>query len=1042
MNGYNNAQTSLTAKVFRDGNLLSAWCRGFVLFSLLLLVFSVVSTKTALAYTCSYALSDHAVDLSSTTVAYGGGSITATAKAKIKTSRSGSSGSGASTCAASVSSVLTVTLSQKTGATYSTDGSFSPSATCNLDVTGVTTVDANNGLTGFVSCSRTFQIPAGTGSNDKYAVKGAFAGSSSGSPTVAAGSGSTPESSDINRTAGTKTLSITVGAPATYTAASTSIAFTYTITNTGETALPAATISDNVTGFSCALAGLSAGATASCADSPKSYTLYDAEKNVGQSVTSNVDTNNFSGKNNWIITRTQATSTASGSFDRTIEVWAEPAADTYTASDTQVTFTYYAKNTGNFVGPTGSTLGIKDRLFQGTDGDISCNTSGLAIGATVPCGTLTYDLKDTDLVSGGEVVTDLAERNGGTSNLAGWTFSPITNGKYSAQGNFARSFSVVVSVSPTVYPDDTPATITFSYLVTNTGDLPIPSVVTLDDQDNKIVFGSECDLSGLTSGQTKTCTGTYDYDAQPAKLAIDSNARVNNNPSNLLSDWTVTILNASAISQTAENAPTVSLSSDKVIFDLGDIITFTAVVNNMAPNTDPPKLKVHVKGLLLNLTGNPGLDMISSGCQGADKNLDPGESCTEIYQYTITQDDVDLAHILASAQVEAKIRGNTIYKTSNQLDLLSTGAAADIVSNTVGSFITQRMDQIVSSEPGSYRIRNRRGGGPFSFAANDTGNSKQVAFAMRTDAPQPAASPSNSQTVYKNNAGGPTVVPTSFINDAEGSNTSGFQLWVEGRASAYDDRTAMSDREGSFGIVHVGIDRWISESLIVGMMTSFDGAKETSDSLASLFSGSSEVKGKGWMAGPYVSWAITPQMFLDVRGAYGQSYNDVAVDILSVPYAGDFDTTRWLVQASLSGTFQHNEIYITPEATLTYMRERQKGFSVADKTGINPDLDVSSKTYDLGRLQVGPEIAIRREWDGGVFTPYLHPSLMWDFARSGDAVLKGVSSSDGDIRAAIAFGIRTESLNGVRANLDVMFDGVATSGFDAFSIGGELVVPF
>ena len=176
MNGYNNAQTSLTAKVFRAGNLLSAWCRGFVLFSLLLLVFSVVSTKTALAYTCSYALSDHAVDLSSTTVAYGGGSITATAKAKIKTSRSGSSGSGASTCAASVSSVLTVTLSQKTGATYSTDGSFSPSATCNLDVTGVTTVDANNGLTGFVSCSRTFQIPAGTGSNDKYAVKGAFAG--------------------------------------------------------------------------------------------------------------------------------------------------------------------------------------------------------------------------------------------------------------------------------------------------------------------------------------------------------------------------------------------------------------------------------------------------------------------------------------------------------------------------------------------------------------------------------------------------------------------------------------------------------------------------------------------------------------------------------------------------------------------------------------------------------------------------------------------------------------------------------------------------
>ena len=71
--------------------------------------------------------------------------------------------------------------------------------------------------------------------------------------------------------------------------------------------------------------------------------------------------------------------------------------------------------------------------------------------------------------------------------------------------------------------------------------------------------------------------------------------------------------------------------------------------------------------------------------------------------------------------------------------------------------------------------------------------------------------------------------------------------------------------------------------------------------------------GNGWMVGPYISTMLSPNLFLDIRGMYGQSDNSSTQDIQNVEYRGDFETDRYLVEAILSGHFEYGGTVLTPD---------------------------------------------------------------------------------------------------------------------------------
>ena len=228
-------------------------------------------------------------------------------------------------------------------------------------------------------------------------------------------------------------------------------------------------------------------------------------------------------------------------------------------------------------------------------------------------------------------------------------------------------------------------------------------------------------------------------------------------------------------------------------------------------------------------------------------------------------------------------------------------------------------------------------------------------------------------------------------------------------------------------------------------MLSLDWAQESADGLASVYAGNSEVSGFGWMVGPYVSTALTPNLFLDVRAAYGKSNNDVDITILDMPFSGGFDTTRWLAQASISGQYQWGKFTFVPEATLSYMNEKQHSFDVSDG---NIRIDVGSQSFSLARLRVGPEISLRQEWEKGSFTPYVKPSLIWDITSEGKVIVGGDATLDGEVdaatelRASIEGGLRVEGDNGVTSAMSVTYDGIGVNDLSALTFTGNVNIPF
>ena len=129
-----------------------------------------------------------------------------------------------------------------------------------------------------------------------------------------------------------------------------------------------------------------------------------------------------------------------------------------------------------------------------------------------------------------------------------------------------------------------------------------------------------------------------------------------------------------------------------------------------------------------------------------------------------------------------------------------------------------------------------------------------------------------------------------------------WDVWVEGRYSAFDDDAGNLDRDGHVGVLYVGGDYRIAPNMIVGALAQFDWAKDDSGVLAS------KVDGNGWMIGPYLSAQVHENIYFDLRAAWGRSTNDLTLDTVT----GGFDTSRWLVKGALAGNWFYDSWRITP----------------------------------------------------------------------------------------------------------------------------------
>lgn len=341
------------------------------------------------------------------------------------------------------------------------------------------------------------------------------------------------------------------------------------------------------------------------------------------------------------------------------------------------------------------------------------------------------------------------------------------------------------------------------------------------------------------------------------------------------------------------------------------------------------------------------------------------------------------------------------------------GAPTDMSATTmIGDYLSARNSFILNHQPDRSRRLARFAGFPAS-----TGESSATALGFGALGSLPVSvSLQGNALAYSGSA---RQAMQSLGGAADVPDLGRWDLWSEGRFALFDDG---SNQSGEFGIVHFGADYLVSPSLLIGARAQVDWGEQ--DFAAS----NGTVSGIGVMAGPYATVALSQTLFLDVAGSFGVSSNDISP---IGTYTDEFDTTRWMVDASLVGQFHHGAWTMRPVVTIQYISEHQLAYT--DSLSVV----IADQTVSRGQVSFSPYLGRRWTLDGGLLlTTWLEGSGHFAFASSGATTGSYVDQLEG-LNATLRAGLDFSLPGGASASLAGQYGGIGT---DAHSYGGSLAV--
>lgn len=169
-------------------------------------------------------------------------------------------------------------------------------------------------------------------------------------------------------------------------------------------------------------------------------------------------------------------------------------------------------------------------------------------------------------------------------------------------------------------------------------------------------------------------------------------------------------------------------------------------------------------------------------------------------------------------------------------------------------------------------------------------------------------------------------------------------FWTQVQVDYFNLRQGNFNRDrAQFGLVYAGADYLYSDRLLLGALVQFDLINEKN-----LLRSNIHASGHGWMAGPYLSARLLPDLYFHSRMAFGTSNNKID----PFHFQNDiFQTFRQLYNAEVMGNFMLlNALRVAPTLGVTWFNERQGRY-------INTlDVDIPSQNLSLGQLNVGPEL--------------------------------------------------------------------------------------
>lgn len=316
------------------------------------------------------------------------------------------------------------------------------------------------------------------------------------------------------------------------------VTYTLTVTNTGNVTLNPVTVSDPLLGtITCPTGPLAPGATRPC--TPKVYTLTQADVDAGK--VDNTATTTGKPPTGANVTDADSTSTPlPGSPGIRLDKVASAVTDVDgngTDAGDQITYTLTVTNTGNV---TLNPVTVTDPLLGGV---ITCPPASLAPASSKTCTLRTYTLTQADLDAGNVDNTATAtgtKPGGGTVSDDGSTSTPLPRSPRIELHKSAGAITDGDGNGP-----DAGDTITYSFTVTNTGNVTLNPVTVADPKLGSIT----CPSGALAPGVTRPCT---------AKIYVLTQADVD----------ATTVNNTATATGTAPNGTNVT-DDDSVITSVG-----------------------------------------------------------------------------------------------------------------------------------------------------------------------------------------------------------------------------------------------------------------------------------------------------------------------------------------------------------------------------------------------------------------------------------------------------------------------------------------
>ncbi len=409
----------------------------------------------------------------------------------------------------------------------------------------------------------------------------------------------------------------------------TPITYSYLVTNTGNVTLDPVTVTDpmpNLSAVTCPDDSLAPSGSETCT---ATYTTVQVDVDRGS--VANTGTAHGTPPTGAEVTATSSVTIPAAAVPA-ISILKSASPTSFSAPGTQITYTYQVTNTGNV---TLSGVLVTDPM-PGLSPIDSCTSTTLAPGSPgVPPGTetctATYTTTQADVDRGS--ISNTATASGLPPT------GPAVSDQSSATVTAVQSPSISMMKSASAQSFAAPGTsITYTYLVTNTGNVTLDPVTVTDPMPN--LSAVTCPDPALAPAAFESCTATY----VTSQADVDAGGVSNMGTAHGTLPSGSAVTATSSVTVPATQTPGISVTksaSPNTFAAPGTLLTYSYLAQNVG--------NVSLTSVAM-VDPMPGLSAIN--CNGAS-TLAPGASETCTATYTTTQADVDVGHLTNSATATA-----------------------------------------------------------------------------------------------------------------------------------------------------------------------------------------------------------------------------------------------------------------------------------------------------------------------------------------------------------------------------------------------------